>query len=308
MFYSFYTLKNFNFTYYIVFIKSINLLYSFLLVYNKLINFKFKNIFVCKNIHIMSMDYDVLSKDFEADGFVHIKKYLSSSDVEIIGSVAEQLYDLPEVKNSYMKYYEKNISRQLARVENFYNILPDFKNLVEIKIKPLVEKIVGNKLYLFKDKINWKLPGGGAFTAHRDNKAWSQFPCKYFMTLALCVDNCTRENGCLEMVRGKNKNISFENSGILSEEEINSFNNWELIESSKYDILLFDSYVPHRSGPNKSDKPRRMIYLTYNLFDDGNYYEKYFDTKRKEFPPEFERDESTIINSDSIYNLANPIK
>ena len=70
-------------------------------------------------------------------------------------------------------------------------------------------------------------------------------------------------------------------------------------------IILFDSFVPHRSGPNLSNGSRRVIYLTYNLSDEGDYYEEYFASKRKNFPPDFER--KGPVNLTNKYNLANPI-
>ena len=108
------------------------------------------------------------------------------------------------------------------------------------------------------------------------------------------------------MVSDKDKNIPEEDNGLLSEKEINELE-WKYVETSKKDILLFNSLVPHRSGPNKSDNARRMIFLTYNLEDEGNHYKDYFVTKRSELPPPFERDENTVIDENTIYSLGNPI-
>ena len=254
----------------------------------------------------MNLDTKVLIKSFKKDGYLRVRDYLNDEDIRIISDMANHLYELPEVKGSYMKYYEKDNIKLLSRVENFYNIELEFKNLVETKLKAFAELIVENRLSLFKDKINWKLPGGGGFTAHRDFRAWSKFPPKYYVTLALSVDNCIIENGCLEMVSDKDKNIPEEDNGLLSEKEINELE-WKYVETSKKDILLFNSLVPHRSGPNKSDNARRMIFLTYNLEDEGNHYKDYFVTKRSELPPPFERDENTVIDENTIYSLGNPI-
>ena len=48
---------------------------------------------------------------------------------------------------------------------------------------------------------------------------------------------------------------------------------WRPIEMQPGDLLFFDSYVPHRSGPNRSDRPRRALYVTYNRASDGDYRE-----------------------------------
>ena len=83
---------------------------------------------------------------------------------------------------------------------------------------------------------------------------------------------------------------------------------WEPLLTNTSDLIIFDAYVPHRSGPNLSDNPRRVLYFTYNLKEDGEHYDEYFKRKRIEFPPDFERDQNTKTNLDSKYNLANPIK
>jgi len=244
--------------------------------------------------------------EFNTNGFVCLRNELSNEEVKLVNEVANKIYNLPEVKNSYMKYYEKDNSKLLSRVEKIYNLDKNFKEFIDTRLHPIVEKITNKKLFLFKDKINWKLPGGGEFKAHRDFKAWSNFEPDYYVTLALCVDNCTILNGCLEMVKGKNKNIAEADTGLLNETEIKELT-WEPMETSVHDILIFDSLVPHRSSINNSNNTRRIFYFTYNPIEFGDLYEEYFKIKRKELPPPFERDDNTQINHDSIYNLGNPI-
>ena len=57
---------------------------------------------------------------------------------------------------------------------------------------------------LFKDKINWKNPGGQGFGAHQDQPAWDDFPPNKFVTAAMFVNNTTKENGCLEFAEDAN--------------------------------------------------------------------------------------------------------
>ena len=54
--------------------------------------------------------------------------------------------------------------------------------------------------------------------------------------------------------------------------------------------MFFDSYVPHRSGPNMTDVPRRVLYTTYNKLAEGDTWERYYADKRKAFPPDCERE------------------
>ena len=53
-------------------------------------------------------------------------------------------------------------------------------------------------LVFFKEKINYKLPGGEGFGAHQDAPAFSSFGQRFHVTLLVAVDPQTLENGCLE--------------------------------------------------------------------------------------------------------------
>ena len=59
------------------------------------------------------------------------------------------------------------------------------------------------------------------------------------------------------------------------------------------DAVFFDSFVPHASKPNFTAKPRRILYLTYNLLSDGDHRARYYADKHASFPPDIERDSGT---------------
>ena len=46
------------------------------------------------------------------------------------------------------------------------------------------------------------------------------------------------------------------------------------------DAIFFNALVPHRSGPNRSDRPRRVLYLTYHPAADGDQRARYFEDKQ----------------------------
>jgi len=46
------------------------------------------------------------------------------------------------------------------------------------------------------------------------------------------------------------------------------------------DAVLFTSFLPHRSGPNRSVTPRRLIYAVYNAAAEGDLRAAYFATKQ----------------------------
>ena len=107
-----------------------------------------------------------------------------------------------------MKYYENtNKDRVLCRIEKFFSIESRIINLLKSKIIPKLTELEGKPMKLFKDKLNWKLPGGGKFKPHQDFEAWNDFPPKYYTTVALFADECTKENGCLQIKRKDKEGI-----------------------------------------------------------------------------------------------------
>jgi ectoine hydroxylase-related dioxygenase (phytanoyl-CoA dioxygenase family) len=62
------------------------------------------------------------------------------------------------------------------------------------------------------------------------------------------------------------------------------------VPTSPGDVIFFDSFVPHASGPNRTTEPRRILYLTYNLVVHGDQRARYHADKHTSFPPDIERD------------------
>ena len=48
-------------------------------------------------------------------------------------------------------------------------------------------------------------------------------------------------------------------------------NQFEPILAKQGDILSMDAFVPHGSGDNTSDRPRRCLVFSFNRLDDGNF-------------------------------------
>ena len=60
--------------------------------------------------------------------------------------------------------------------------------------------------------------------------------------------------------------------------------------AAKVDAAFFDCFTPHQSQPNRTDRPRRNLYLTFNRASEGDFRERYFADKRRSYPPDYERD------------------
>jgi ectoine hydroxylase-related dioxygenase (phytanoyl-CoA dioxygenase family) len=83
---------------------------------------------------------------------------------------------------------------------------------------------------------------------------------------------------------------------------------WSPIPTQPGDLLFFDSYLPHRSAANLTDRPRRALYLTYNKATEGNVRDSYYREKRAVFPPDAEREPGRNYGDSGVFNVGNPIR
>jgi 2-aminoethylphosphonate dioxygenase len=204
----------------------------------------------------------------------------------------EELVAAPEAPGRHWVYREDSLAepgrRVIQRIENFCPFHGEFEQLVQHGALPRwTGALLGGPAVLFKDKINFKLPGGGGFKAHQDQQAgWSAY-APLFVTAMVTLDRATIENGCLEIEAGRHR------QGLIGEE-------WKPLDESRLnmvsvptepgDVIFFDSYAPHASKPNLTDKPRRVLYVTYNPATAGDHRARYFADKHMAFPPDIERE------------------
>ncbi len=143
---------------------------------------------------------------------------------------------------------------------------------------------MGGPVLLFKDKINFKMPGGAGFKAHQDQQAgWGRY-APIFLTAMVTLDAATLENGCLEIAAHRHR------EGLIGEEWSPLSESGVPVPTAPGDVIFFDSFTPHASKPNLTDSPRRILYLTYNLAEHGDQRQRYYADKHAAFPPDIERE------------------
>ena len=241
----------------------------------------------------------MLSKEqvnqFKVDGFVVVRNLFDNKEVDQITKYTEELQNSPDASGKEWKYFEESKldknQKVLARIENFCKFHKGFEKLcTKNKIIECVNDCLEEEGVLFKDKINFKMPGGSGFTPHQDSQAgWDDY-AKFYLTAMVSIDDATIKNGCLEFASGHNQ------SGLigklwkpLSDNEMKNMK-FVPIETKPGDAVFFDCYAPHKSEPNLTNKSRRILYLTYNKLSEGNHREKYYLDKYKNYPPDIDRD------------------
>src|SRR5262245_51286637 len=160
---------------------------------------------------------DMDTDAFKRDGFVIAPALFNGGEISQISAWADELQAQPEVPGRQMMYFEPSAlypgERVLQRIENFCPFHAGFAALCEgDTLLGAVSRLFGEPAVLFKDKINFKLPGGGGFLPHQDQQAgWSAY-ADLFITAMVSIDSTTAENGCLELCAGHHRR------GLLGDE------------------------------------------------------------------------------------------
>ena len=233
--------------------------------------------------------------DFKRDGFLIVRRMYSPEEILDLSRLIDVLVRKPPVIGGMMAYYENSLTEKgkkiLSRVEKFADHDEALKSFVySAKMSGRVEDLLGEPPVLFKEKINFKLPGGGGFEPHQDiQPGWDDY-APYFISVLVAIDPSTAANGCLELAAGHHeRGLIGRKWKPLEGEELKGID-FKLCPMEPGDVAFFDCFVPHQSKPNRTDRPRRNLYLTFNRQSDGDFREKYFADKRKSFPPDFERE------------------
>ena len=240
----------------------------------------------------MSMITDKHKKEFEQSGFTVIRSLFDATEIQQITEWTNEVTNYPETPGKYMMYFENSQidnSRILCRMEDVEPFHQGFSDIfLGEKMKLNVDKLFGEESVLFKDKINFKMPGGDGFKAHQDVQAGWDTYARIHITALVTIDPCTVENGCLEMAANfHEKSLVGEKWKPLDE----NAHDYIAIPTEPGDAVFFDSFVPHRSGPNMTDMARRVLYVTYNKRSEGDHRKQYYADKRLSYPPDCEREE-----------------
>ena len=249
---------------------------------------------------------------WRANGWLLLPAYLDAGDRQTLDAAVADLAGRPETPGKWMKYFEPGTQgdRQLCRVENFLEYQPALARLVNGKaMLDLVSELLGERAVLFKEKINFKLPGGSGFQPHQDAPAFTSFAQTLHITAMISVDATTTENGCLELAAhpGGPQTLQLAPDQTIKPEIARSLE-WTPLPTHPGDLLLFDSYLPHRSAGNQSAAARRALYLTYARAAEGDHRHEYYAQKRAAFPPDVEREPGRAYDDAGVFNVGNPIR
>jgi ectoine hydroxylase len=146
------------------------------------------------------------------------------------------------------------------------------------------ERIIGGEVYHYHSKLTMKRPrAGGAWDWHQDYGYWYNNGCLFpdLLSVAIAIDRATRENGCLEVLKGSHKLGRIEHGRIGGQtgadpervEQAMKVLERVYCEMAPGDAMFFHCNLLHASAQNLSDQPRNVLLCCYNAASNDPFKE-----------------------------------
>ncbi|MFQ5699997.1 MAG: phytanoyl-CoA dioxygenase family protein, partial [Myxococcota bacterium] len=226
-------------------------------------------------------------RDYRERGYVVRSGVLASQDLEPLREAVEGIHRRVEAAaldpnvpteridrrryqrlcGSTVKWEWREGSNRIRSMEPFVHLDPRLARLVEDPRlwQPAAALLGCRTVSLFTDKLNFKRPGGSEFPFHQDAPYWA-FGCDHLdklSSLQLYLDDATRENGCLWMIPGSQRQghlACYSDRGRLGRlyTDLRTWKGAEPvpIEAPAGSAIYFDGWVVHGSQPNRTPHSR----------------------------------------------------
>jgi ectoine hydroxylase len=224
-----------------------------------------------------------LSKDqfdtFREDGFILLKALFDTEEIEMLRTTAHADRELDNHSFSRADGEGGKVRLSLWNHpgDNLYGMFARSNRMVT-----RAEELLGEEVYHYHSKMILKDPKvGGAWTWHQDYGYWYQNGLLYpdLVSVFIAVDKATRENGCLQVIRGSHKMgridhiLTGDQAGADMERVNACLERLELVycEMEPGDAIFFHSNLLHRSDQNRSEHPRWSMVCCYNTRSNDPY-------------------------------------
>ena len=219
---------------------------------------------------------------YERDGFVLIR---SLFDTEEIGLLRGAIETDPQLHASL--YDRNDASGKATRMATWNHPGDSVYGLAarSHRVVDTMEEMLGGEVYHYHSKLTAKEPrDGGAWEWHQDYGYWYHNGCvfPYMASVMVALDKTTRENGCLQVIRGSHHAGRVEH-GVLPGQQVGAdprrveemLKSLELVyaEMEPGDGLFFHANVMHRSDQNRSENRRWTVLFCYNAARNNPYLE-----------------------------------
>lgn len=220
---------------------------------------------------------------WDRDGWLVLPQALDAATLATITSGVAELEEWAHTAGPGLHHFEDtDAGARLARTEKFADEHADLGSFVRGEpLRSTLRELFDDEPALFKEKVNYKHPGGGGFAPHQDATAYRFVD--HHISVMVPVDPASIASGCLYFAPGhRSGQMPTDGRGRVDAAHAATLD-WEPVEAEPGDVVVFDSYAPHYSETNTTNRPRRALYLTYNALTAGDHRERYYADKEAEF-------------------------
>ena len=175
----------------------------------------------------------------------------------------------------------------ICRTENVSACHPGVAALVDGPLRACAQDSLGEPVIAFKDKVNYKQPGGAGFGAHQDAVAYPDAP--RVMSILVALDPCREESGCLWLAEGVDAVLGVDDRGVVRADVRESLD-WCAVALDPGDAVCIGGLVPHFSEANRTAAARRVLVASYAPADSGYDRARYYASRAERMRAETARD------------------
>lgn len=224
----------------------------------------------------------VLTETLDADGLAELRSWI------------DDIASWPDDGDGWLHHREMtDAGPKLCRSENLIGFHKGLRDLLTTgAMVEVASALLDEPAVLYKEKVNYKLPGGAGYAPHQDAPAYPFVDSH--VSCMVAIDDSTVANGCLEVVSGMHHELLPTDAVGCVRPDIAATLTWVPAEVRAGQTLWFHSRTPHRSGSNTSALARRALYPTYNAASQGDLREDYYRSKLEAFAAAAEGEHVTV--------------
>jgi ectoine hydroxylase-related dioxygenase (phytanoyl-CoA dioxygenase family) len=218
---------------------------------------------------------------FNDDGFLIVDGLFDDEELTLLRQIARADHELASAAASRRDSQGGVVKLALANDlrDDIYSALVRCRRIVDA-----MELLLGGEVYHYHHKMILKeAVVGGAWEWHQDYGYWYHNGClfPYMASCMIAVDRATRENGCLQVLRGSHHMGRIEHgqvgdqTGADPERVEAALTRLDRVycELEPGSAIFFHCNLLHRSDQNHSPQPRWAMICCYNAARNNPYKE-----------------------------------
>jgi len=209
---------------------------------------------------------------------------LDRADTDALRAWAEEIEAWPSGSHVWGHYAESTpLGPRICRTENVSVCHDGIASLVTGALQSSAEAALGEPAVAFKDKLNYKQPGGAGYSTHQDLLAYPGV--ERVVSILIAIDDCRVELGCLWLADGVNEILPVDDRGVVLADAASALE-WFPASLAAGDAVRIDGLAPHYSEANNSEVARRVLIASYapasERYDRVRYYRERDDRMRRD--------------------------